>query len=52
MFKKNILVEFVGSAKEEYAKQVAYWDLGSYVCLTEAKKKFRDIYLSLPSGTF
>ena len=35
-------------SKEEYKKEMEYWDLGSYQRLEEAKKKFRDLYLSVP----
>lgn len=35
-------------SKDEYAKQMAYWDLGSYSRLQEAQEKFRALYLSLP----
>ncbi|MBM3257218.1 MAG: hypothetical protein FJY98_02720 [Candidatus Liptonbacteria bacterium] len=35
-------------SKEEYRKQKEYWDLGSFTRLEEAKKKFRELYLSLP----
>jgi hypothetical protein len=35
-------------SKEEYYKRSAYWDLGSYSRLEEAKEKFRNLYLSLP----
>src|SRR3989344_3047542 len=35
-------------SKEEYAKQIEYWDLGSYKRLEEAKEKFRLLYLSIP----
>ncbi|MCR4328239.1 MAG: hypothetical protein NUV53_01845 [Patescibacteria group bacterium] len=35
-------------SKEEYRKQKEYWDIGSYSRLEEAKKKFRELYLSLP----
>lgn len=35
-------------SKDEYQKQIAYWDLGSYKKLEEAKAKFREFYLSQP----
>lgn len=35
-------------SKDEYREQMAYWDLGSYARLQEAKEKFRSIYLSTP----
>ncbi len=35
-------------SKEEYARELAYWDLGSSKRLEEAKEKFRASYLSLP----
>ncbi len=35
-------------SKEEYAKEIAKWDLGSYRILNEAKEKFKSLYLSLP----
>lgn len=35
-------------SKDEYAKRMAYWDLGSYARLEEAKEKFRSFYLSVP----
>ncbi len=35
-------------SKEDYTKQLAYWDLGSYVRLKEAKDKFHALYLSMP----
>ena len=35
-------------SKEEYKKQLGYWDLGSYARLKEAKEKFRAFYLSTP----
>jgi len=35
-------------SKEEYKKEIAYWDLGSYKRLREAKEKFRSLYLSVP----
>ncbi|MBI4085027.1 MAG: hypothetical protein HY432_00780 [Candidatus Liptonbacteria bacterium] len=35
-------------SKDEYLKQMEYWDLGSYKRLEEAKEKFRALYLSLP----
>ena len=35
-------------SKEEYKARMAYWDLGSYKRLEEAKEKFRLFYLSLP----
>ncbi len=35
-------------SKEEYRKEVEYWDLGSYKRLEEAKERFRMFYLSIP----
>ncbi|MDA6413546.1 hypothetical protein OSK54_25980, partial [Escherichia coli] len=35
-------------SKEEYVARIAYWDLGSYARLNEAKEKFRELYLSVP----
>ena len=35
-------------SKSEYAKEMEYWDLGSYAKLQEAKKKFRELYLATP----
>ncbi len=35
-------------SKEEYAKEMAYWDLGSYKRLEEAKEKFRSLCLATP----
>lgn len=35
-------------SKEEYRRQMEYWDLGSYQKLEEAKKKFHEFYLSQP----
>ncbi len=35
-------------SKEEYQKQVEYWDLGSHARLEEAKEKLREFYLSTP----
>jgi len=35
-------------SKEEYKKEIKYWDRGSYKRLEEAKEKFRALYLSLP----
>lgn len=35
-------------SKEEYKKEIEYWDLGSYKRMEEAKEKFRVLYLSLP----
>ena len=34
--------------KEEYLKRMKYWDIGSYSRLDEAKKKFKEFYLSVP----
>ena len=35
-------------SKEQYVKELATWDLGSYTRLQEAKEKFRALYLSMP----
>lgn len=35
-------------SKEEYQKQMKYWDLGSWTRLQEAKNKFRELYLTTP----
>lgn len=35
-------------SKEEYRKQMEYWDLGSYERLQEAQSKFRELYLATP----
>ncbi|MFH1769317.1 MAG: hypothetical protein ABH833_01470 [Parcubacteria group bacterium] len=34
--------------KEEYKKEMEKWDLGSYIKLQEAKKRFYEFYLSIP----
>ena len=35
-------------SREEYRSRIAYWDLGSYQKVQEAKERFRALYLSLP----
>ena len=35
-------------SKEEYLKQMEYWDLGSHTRLEEAKDKFKKLLLSVP----
>ncbi|MFA6006420.1 MAG: hypothetical protein WC764_01685 [Candidatus Paceibacterota bacterium] len=35
-------------SKEDYKERIKYWDIGSYAKLKEAKKKFRELYLSTP----
>ncbi len=34
--------------KEEYKKQMEYWDIGSYAKLGEARAKFEDLYITTP----
>lgn len=35
-------------SKEEYQKEMQYWDLGSFERLTEAKNRFKELYLAIP----
>ncbi len=35
-------------SKEDYFERLKAWDLGNYQKLAEAKKKFRELYLSVP----